>query len=64
MANLHDSGMTVNVELSVDYRTARTCLAIVELYLNQHDTECLIIENNEPGAWDLRIKDWREVEDE
>ena len=58
------SDLSVNIELGVDFRTARACLAIVELYLNQHDTECLVIENNEPGAWDLRIKDWREVEDE
>lgn len=61
MGVLHD--ISVNVELNVDFRTARTCLAIVETYLNQHDTECLVIENNEPGAWDLRIKDWREIEE-
>lgn len=50
--------------LDVDYATAKTCLAIVELYLNQNDTECLVIDNNEPGAWNLVIKDRREIEDE
>jgi hypothetical protein len=66
MGNLNDlsANAEINVALNVDFRTARTCLAIVEMYLNQHDTECLVIENNEPGAWDLRIKDWREIEDE
>lgn len=56
--------ITVDVELNVDYKTARTCLSIVECYLNQHDTECLVIENNEPGAWDLIIKNWRDIVDE
>lgn len=59
-----DNNLTVNVNLDVDYQTAKTCLSIVEFYLNQHDTECLVIENNEPGAWNLMIKDWREIEDE
>lgn len=52
------------MDLDVDYATARTCLAIVELYLNRNDTECLAIENNEPGAWNLAIKNWREVEED
>lgn len=54
----------VGFRLDVDYATAKTCLAIVELYLNQNDTECLVIDNNEPGACNLVIKDWREIEDE
>ena len=54
----------LSVGLNVDYSTAKACLAIVELYLNQHDTECLVIDNNEPGCWNLVITDWREVADE
>lgn len=52
------------MDLDVDYATARTCLTIVELYLNRNDTECLVIENNEPGAWNLAIKNWREIEED
>lgn len=63
MANLHNNLM-INMDLGIDYATAKTCLAIVELYLNQNDTECLVIENNEPGAWNLVIKNWRDFEDE
>ena len=56
--------LTFNIEMGVDYPTAKACLAIVELYLNQNDTECLVIENNEPGAWNLIIKNWRDFDDE
>lgn len=56
--------LTVNFRLGIDRQTAFACLKMVELYLNQNDTECLVIENNEPGAWNLVIKDWKEVEDE
>lgn len=62
MGILHD--VTVNMKLGVDRSTAKMCLAMVELYLNQNDTECLVIENNEPGCWNLAIKDWKEIEDE
>ena len=62
MANMENLRMFM--DLDVDYATARTCLVIVELYLNRNDTECLVIENNEPGAWNLAIKNWREVADE
>ena len=64
MAVVNTDDLKINFMLDVDYATAKTCLAIVELYLNQNDTECLVIDNNEPGAWNLVIKDWREVEDE
>ena len=50
---------TVNINFDVEYSTVKTCLALVESYLNQHDTEYLVIENNEPGAWNLVIRDWR-----
>ena len=59
-----DMMVKINATLGVDRATAKACLAIVELYLNQNDTECLVIENNEPGCWNLVCKDWREVEDE
>ena len=64
MGAIKTGDLKINFMLDVDYVTAKTCLAIVELYLNQNDTECLVIDNNEPGAWNLAIKDWREVEDE
>lgn len=54
----------INLEPEINYSTAKVCLAIVELYLNQNDTECLVVENNEPGGWNLVIKDWREIDDE
>ena len=63
MGAIHDR-LTIGFELDVDYKTAKACLAIVELYLNQNDTECLIIENNEPGAWNLIFKNWRDIDDE
>lgn len=48
----------------VSYDTAYRCLKFVELYLNQNDTECLVVENNEPGGWNLVIKNWRDFNDE
>lgn len=56
--------VNINVDLNIDYQTAKTCLSIVELYLNQNDTECLVVENNEPGGWNLVIKNWRDFNDE
>lgn len=60
----HNVKINCNVNVDVDYQSVKTCLRIIELYLNQNDTECLVIENNEPGCWNLVIKDWREIEDE
>lgn len=59
-----NKALTVKVELGIDRKTAFACLKLVELYLNQNDTECLVIENDEPGAWNLEIKNWNEVNDE
>lgn len=62
METLNINNLPQNVTINVDYSTAKACLALVELYLNQNDTECLVIDNNEPGCWNLVITDWREVE--
>lgn len=62
MAKIDD--LTVNLNISVSYDTAKTCLRLLELYLNNNDTELLIVENNEPGAWHLVIKNWRDFNDE
>lgn len=56
--------LTVDIKLGIDHRTALTCLKVLELYLNQNDTKCLVIENDEPGDWTLELKDWNEVNDE
>lgn len=64
MAMNTNTSLKINMEVGIDYPTAKACLAIVELYLNQNDTECLVIENNEPGAWNLVIKNWRDIDDE
>ena len=47
--------VTIDVKLSVDYDTMQSCLKLLELYLNSHDEETLIINCNESGNWDLGV---------
>ena len=57
--NYYESEYKMN--LDVGYDTVRACLRLLELYLNNNDTKRLVIENNEPGAWNLQICEWGEA---
>ena len=47
--------LTIDVKLSVDYDTMQSCLKLLELYLNSHDSETLMILCDEVGNWDLAV---------
>lgn len=47
--------LSVDIKLSVDYDTMKTCLKLLELYLNSHDSERLIINCGVAGNWDLDV---------
>ena len=46
----------VDVRLNVSYDTMQACLKLLELYLNQNDDDMLVINCNEPGHWDLSVR--------
>ena len=54
--------LTIDVKLGVDWQTMRTCLNLVEMYLNTYETETLVINCDEAPNWDLDIK-YRELKD-
>lgn len=47
--------LLVDVKLSVDYDTMKACLKLLELYLNSHDSERLVINCADVGNWDLDV---------
>ncbi|MCD8147787.1 MAG: hypothetical protein LUD84_11035 [Clostridiales bacterium] len=54
MANT-DFGIHINVNLTVDERTAKTCLRLVEIYLNDHDGTGIKATKQENGAAHLEF---------
>lgn len=50
------SSLTMDVKLGVDWQTMRTCLNLVEMYLNTYKSETLVINCDEPPNWDLAIE--------
>lgn len=47
--------LTIDIKLGVDYQTMRTCLNLIEMYLNTYESETLVINCDEPPNWDLTI---------
>ena len=52
----------VDVRLNVSYDTMQACLKLLELYLNQNDDDILVINCDEPGNWDLSVR--QRIEDD
>lgn len=49
--------LNVSIGITVDYSTVETCLRLLEIYLDSHDSEKLVILSDKPGYWRIDIDD-------
>lgn len=56
MGSLKAGSLTFGIKFEVSDSTLNTCIGIIEMYLDEHPDEELVIFCNEPNNWDIGIK--------
>ena len=55
MPKTTDLTVTINSKIDVDYKTAKTCLLLIEAFMNNHPEVDLIVTRKENGEKEYRF---------